>query len=403
MRALASSDTVVHTIDVTGLATTSDASLEGDGKQAIGTGRESLNQIASGTGGTFYKDTNDLGKAFEELLDATRHYYVLAFEPEALKGPGKYHKLKVRLKGKGYKVSHRVGYTERAPEATAAEQRMAGAEAIAKGLSGGPIGLEALALPYRNASGRISVPVIVQVDGASLLERGAGSQLALEVFGYAFDSAGRGEDMVALASTLELDKLGAKLEQTGLLVQATFNLAPGRHSLRFMVRDGEKQRAGVHALPVEVPPFEGGARVLYPPLFMDDPASWLVVQATSRSGAPVEMPLRVGEDAFAPRIDVNLVNGKTDKVCVMTYDGGKSYEPGAQFQIGAQLINAEGTAVRIGSVALARAVAELDGFRRFVLNVTPKDVPAGEYTFKVKLTDPADGAVSEAIQPVRVQ
>jgi hypothetical protein len=170
-----------------------------------------------------------------------------------------------------------------------------------------------------------------------------------------------------------------------------------------MVRDGEKRRVGVHALDVDVPPFDGGARVLYPPLFMDDPASWLVVQATSRSGAPVEMPLRVGEDAFAPRIDVSLVNGKTDKVCVMTYDGGRSYDPGAQFQIGAQLINAEGTAVRIGSVALARAVAELDGFRRFVLDVTPKDVPAGEYTFKVKLTDPADGAVSEAIQPVRVE
>ena len=98
-----------------------------------------------------------------------------------------------------------------------------------------------------------------------------------------------------------------------------------------------------------------------------------------------------------------VVNGKTDQVCVMTHDGGKSYEPGAQFQIGAQLINAEGTAVRIGKVALAQAVAELDGFRRFVLNVTPQDVPSGEYTFKVKLTDPVDGSVTEAIQPVRVE
>lgn len=404
LRALASSDTVVHTMDVTGLATAGDASLEGDNRQAIGTGRESLSQIAAGTGGRFYKDANDLGKAFDELLDATRRYYVLAFEPEALKGPGKYHKLRVRIREKGHKVSYRVGYTERNPEASpAALRQLEGAEAIAKGLSGGPIGLEALALPYRNAVGRISVPVILQVDGRSLLDRGPGTQLALEVFGYAFDEAGKIEDMVALASTLELSKLDSKLQKTGLLVQATFNLSPGRHSLRFMVRDGEKQRGGVHALDVEVPLFIGGERVLYPPLFMEDPASWLVVQATSRSGAPVETPLRVGDDAFAPRIDVNLVNGKTDKVCVMTYDGGKSYEPGAQFQIGAQLINAEGTPVRIGKVALAQAVAELDGFRRFVLNVTPQDVPSGEYTFKVKLTDPADGAVSEAIQPVRVE
>lgn len=404
LRALASSDTVVHTMDVTGLSVAGDASLEGDAKVSIGSGRESLSQIAIGTGGRFYKDTNDLAGAFGELLEATRRYYVLAFEPEALKGAGKYHKLKVRIREKGYKVSHRVGYTETNPDASPGMLRqLEGAEAIAKGLSGGPIALEALAVPYRNAAGRISVPVVLQVDGRSLLDRGPGAQLALEVFGYAFDATGKVEDMVALTSTLELSKLGTKLEKTGLLVQATFNLPPGRHSLRFMVRDGEKRRRGVHALDVEVPAFDGGARVLYPPLFMDDPATWLVVQATSRSGAPVETPLRIGEDSFAPRIDVNLVNGKTDKVCVMTYDGGKSYEAGAQFQIGAQLINAEGTAVRIGKVALAQAVAELDGFRRFVLNVTPQDVPSGEYTFKVKLTDPADGVVSEAIQPVRVE
>jgi hypothetical protein len=296
-----------------------------------------------------------------------------------------------------------VGYTERNADATPGMARLEGAEAITKALSGGPIGLEALALPYRNAEGRISVPVVLQVDGRSLLDRGPGTQLPLDVFGYAFDATGKIVDMVALSSGLDLGKLGPKLEKTGLLIQATFTLPAGQHSLRFMVRDGEKQRRGVYALDVDVPAFDGGSRLLYPPLFMDDPATWLVVQATSRSGAPVETPLRVGEEAFAPRIDVNLVNGKTDKVCVMTYDGGKSYEPGAQFQIGAQLINSEGNAVRIGKVALAQSVAELDGFRRFVLNVTPQDVPAGEYTFKVKLTDPADGAVSEAIQPVRVE
>jgi hypothetical protein len=169
------------------------------------------------------------------------------------------------------------------------------------------------------------------------------------------------------------------------------------------VRDGEKQRRGFHALEVTVPPFVTGQRLLYPPLFMDDPGRWLVVQASSRSGAPVEIPLRVGDDAFTPRIDAILTNGRTDQVCVMTFDGGQTYDAGAQFQIGAQLINSEGNAVRFGKIALARSVAESDGFRRFVLNVTPQEVLPGEYTFKVKLTDPGTGVVSESIQPVRVQ
>jgi len=403
LRALASSDTVVHTIDVTGLVAGADASVEGDAKTRVGAGREALSQIANGTGGRFYRDTNDLGVAFDQILDATRRYYVLAFEPEAPKGPGKYHKLKVRLKGKGYRVSHRVGYTESSPESSSALRRLEAAEAIAKGLSGGPIATEALALPYRNAQGRISVPVILQVDGRSLLDRGPGASLPLEVFGYAFDASGHVEDMVALVSTLDLSKLEPKLKQTGLLVQASFSLPPGRHSLRFIVRDSGTQRRGLHVVEVEVPPFEASQRLLYPPMFMDDPARWLVVQASSRSGAPVDVPLRVGDDVFAPRIDATLVNGRTDSVCVMTFDGGQTYDAGAQFQIGAQLINSQGTAVRVGKVALARSVAESDGFRRFVLSVTPQDVPPGEYTFKVKLTDPGTGAVSESIQPVRVQ
>jgi VWFA-related protein len=400
-KALAGSDTVVHTIDVTGLATSVDASSEGDARVAVGAGRESLSWIAADTGGRFYKDMNDLATPLGEIVDATRRYYVLAFEPEALKGAGKFHKLKVQVKGRGQKVSHRTGYTESAPDVTAALDREQTAEAVAKGLSGGPIAIEALALPYRNAEGRISVPVVVAVDGKTLLDRGPGEALPLEVFGYAFDEKGQVQDIVALVSTLDLPKFGTKLRESGLLVQASFDLPPGRHNLRFVVRDGEKQRRGFHALDVTVPAFT--ERLLYPPLFMDDPARWLVVQASSRSGAPVETPLRVGEDAFTPRMNASLTNGRSDSVCVMTFDGGRSYDPGAQFQIGAQLINAEGNAVRIGKIALTKSVAETDGFRRFVLNVTPAEVPPGEYTFKVKLTDPGTGAVSEAIHPVRVE
>lgn len=44
-----------------------------------------------------------------------------------------------------------------------------------------------------------------------------------------------------------------------------------------------------------------------------------------------------------------------------------------------------------------------DGYRRFVLNVTPADVPPGAYSFKVKLKDPATGALHEALQPVQVE
>jgi hypothetical protein len=115
------------------------------------------------------------------------------------------------------------------------------------------------------------------------------------------------------------------------------------------------------------------------------------------------MPFRVDTDLFTPRLKPSLVNGRTDNVCILFYAGGASYPPGTQFEIKAQLLDGDGNAVRIGKMALAKAVAETGGFRRFVLGVTPADVPAGDYTFRVRIKDPATGQVAEGTQAVRFQ
>jgi len=57
-----------------------------------------------------------------------------------------------------------------------------------------------------------------------------------------------------------------------------------------------------------------------------------------------------------------------------------------------------------GSVVVShRAVAETDGFRRFVLKVTPAGVPAGDYTFRVRIKDPLSSESVESAQVVRVE
>ncbi len=402
LRSFAGSDVVVHTVDVTGLAARGDASQAGR-DAAPGAGRESLNQIAQGTGGQFVKDANNLGQAFGEILAATQHYYVLAVEPGAPKGPGRFHKLKVRVRGSGRDASARAGYFEVDPATAKRAAGIQSAEAIVKGISGGEIGVSAVAVPYRSADGKITLPVAVEVDGPSLLARGAGGTLALQIYGYALDADGRVEDIVALAPTLDLAKVGAKLKDSGLQVHTAFTLAPGPHSLRFLVADGEKGRRGFRSLDVIVPGFEAGTMLVAPALFMDDPARWLVVQSPSRGTPTLDLPFRVETDLFAPRVQPRLANGRTDSVCVLAYDGGAKYAAGTQFAISAQLLNGDGTAVRIGKLALAKSVAEADGFRRFVLNVTPSDVPPGDYSFKVKVKDPASGNTVESVEPIHVE
>ena len=57
----------------------------------------------------------------------------------------------------------------------------------------------------------------------------------------------------------------------------------------------------------------------------------------------------------------------------------------------------------IGQIEVARAIAGRDGFRRFVLRVTPSDLATGDYTLRVRLRDPSSGRISEAFQAVRVE
>jgi VWFA-related protein len=410
-----SSDAVVHTVDLAGLGTgqdlrqqTSAANLglqSGAVRVDPRAGQASLAHIAGLSGGRFFKDTNDVGVALNELLEMSRRYYVLAFEPQDLHGPGKFHKLKIKLHGKGFKVSHRSGYFERKPfeDQTPLAKRFEAAEIIAKGVTGGEIEVRALAVPYRNAAGRATLPVVLEMDGPSLLGKGKGSNLGLEVYGYALDEAGTIEDVIGLVSNLNLPKVGERLRGRGLQCHGAFTLAPGKHSLRFLVRDAETGRSGSTWLDVTIPPLEaGGEVVLYPPLFMDDPQRWLVVEAPSRGTQGLDLPFHVASDNFVPRTRPHLRNGRTESICLLAFDGGVRYDPGASFEIKAQLIGANGAPVPLGRFVLERATAETDGFRRFVMRLTPADVVPGDYTLRVRLRDPASGRVSEAFQRVSV-
>jgi VWFA-related protein len=161
-QSLAASDTVIHSVDVTGLAAGGQVDEAVPGWRP-GQGRDTLAQFAANSGGRFIKDANNLGTGLAEVLDASSHYYVLAFEPV---DPGskrdRLRKLKVRVLRPGLEVSHRRGYVLPGPkrEVDPAARQLQAAEAIAKGLSGGPIALRAVAV--RIAAPARIVPVVLE-------------------------------------------------------------------------------------------------------------------------------------------------------------------------------------------------------------------------------------------------
>jgi VWFA-related protein len=400
-----SSDSVVHSVDLSGLQTARGELETVPGLPVTArAGQESLSYIARTSGGRFFKDTNNVGVALSEVLELSSRYYVLAFEPPDARGAGKFHKLKVKVRGKGLHLSHRSGYFERPPfaERTQMARQFEAAEVIAKGITGGELDVRAMAVPYRSDSGRVTLPVILEVDGTSLLGDPLPPTLSLEVYGYALAPDGRVQDVIAMLANLDVQKVGEKLKR-GLQIHGAFNVGAGRHSLRFLVRDGTSGRSGSQWLEVTVPPFEATEGVmLFPPLFMDDPNDWLILQARppdEGAGTPFE----VGGSPFTARARPRLENGRAESLCLLAFDGAAQYDPGASFEIRAQLLDERGAPVPAGDLRISRTLTDDGGFRRFVMSLTPSDLAPGEYTLRARLVEMASGKMSEAYQMVRVE
>ncbi len=68
-------------------------------------------QLASGTGGRFIADTNDLKGAARKLAETPKYIYVLGFAPESLKPDGSFHSLTVKLTNEQkFDIRARDGY-----------------------------------------------------------------------------------------------------------------------------------------------------------------------------------------------------------------------------------------------------------------------------------------------------
>jgi VWFA-related protein len=121
----AQANVMISTLDARGLYTFMlDTSMryisldkEKYNKESLKTNDDVLAELAAGTGGTYFHNSNDLAGGFKKLAVAPECLYLLAFSPKNLKQDGSYHHLKVKVNLVGAKLQVRHGYfTEKAPK-----------------------------------------------------------------------------------------------------------------------------------------------------------------------------------------------------------------------------------------------------------------------------------------------
>jgi VWFA-related protein len=106
------SEIVINALDLRGLYTVG-ADAGSMTPHAGSTGQtaqsDALAELAGGTGGTFFRNSNDLNEGFRRVANPPEYIYVLGFSPQKL--DGKFHRLKVTMTtAEKLKVQAREGY-----------------------------------------------------------------------------------------------------------------------------------------------------------------------------------------------------------------------------------------------------------------------------------------------------
>jgi VWFA-related protein len=408
-RSLSNADTVVHTIDVAGLAQSAGTSLEaqraGGSNADEAVGRESLSFIAAETGGRFFNNANDLQPALREMLEMTSRYYVLGFQPEKLKGPGAEHGIRVRVARKGVRVSHRPRYYERIPLTAQAplQRQFEVAQLVVAGGKENDLKLSTVCLPFPVKGERQGIGLLVQVPAESLnwAQRRPSS---LEVYSYAVAEDGTVHDHLAQLARLDAERAAdGPGESLGVSIVGTLMVPPGRYTIRTLVVERESGSSGLQLHDVTVPPYDATAGFLLPPMLVDETSRWLTVAAAGvRQGASAEgpLPFEAGGKLYMPRTSFAVKRGVPEKMVLVAFEALRPGDPAADVQMRSSMTAADGRAVAPGALRIEKVYRQ-EGRRTFVLGYTPDQLAAGDYTLRVALGEA--GSHLEAYSLIRVQ
>jgi VWFA-related protein len=381
-------DCVIQAVDIGGLRAGADSEL---GSRRTG-GKDSLLQMARGTGGELYENLNDISAAMDKVLKKTSVTYVLAFQPEKLKLDGAYHKIRVELKdAKGAKLVHRPGYYAPKPyaERNPFERLLEASSRVMSGEEAGPLGLSVLAAPFRlsGSADLAYVPVIIEVDGPSLMTGTSPGTLPAEIYVYAFDAAGAIPDYLTQTLGLDLAKVEPALRQSGLKFFGHLDLPPGSYSLRVLVRNGATGTYGLRVASLEVA--DGAAPVLLPPFFPEAPGRWLMAREAVPAGEKtVPYPFMQKDQPYIPASKPVLPLGEPAAVSLVGYNLG-----GGEVEVRSQVLALDGR--EIGPAEIQVLERERGTPDRLKGTFRPPKLEPGEYLLRVTLTG-AGGALGSS-------
>jgi len=383
------SDVILHAVDVKGLRTNVDPS---EGVQR--SSNESLFLLTRDTGGEVFENSNDLTQNFDRLLKRQEVTYILGFQAPA-KSPGKFHELKVKLVDvPGGRATARAGYYEPSGATSALDRTLTAGEIIMNRMPVDDVKVKAIAAPFPRPDGKADVPVVLEIEGKSLIDAARDKTAGAEILIYAFDEKDVIRDFVVQRVTFDLGKLRERLVEKGVKFYHTLRLDPGTYSIRTLVRTAGG-RNGFHVASLHIPL----ARETYvaSPLFVDSTNGWVMVKAPERTGTG-PYPFTLGQETFVPAAWPKISRQGTYSVALMTYN-----LPIENLNVVASASDPSGVSHPIGMSILGRTPLEASGRVTLVLQMKPAQLTAGRYSLTFNLAQKGSNNPTTVWLPIEVQ
>jgi VWFA-related protein len=238
-------------------------SVGGRGMTVSAVTRESMRsdvlaEFASGTGGSFFQNSNDYDEGFRRLAAAPEYVYMLGFSPQNLKNDGSFHAIRVVVKpSNSLNVQARRGYY--APKKIddseeTARQEIGNALFSREDLQELP--MEVHTRFFKPDGNTAKMTVVVRLD-LKLFKynkaNGRNNNTVTMVTGI-FDRDGNYLQGIKKVMELHLkdDTLANRLPR-GATIKTDFDLMPGTYLVRQVVRDAEGQQLSASNSAVVIP------------------------------------------------------------------------------------------------------------------------------------------------------
>jgi VWFA-related protein len=382
------SDVRLHAIDIKGVRSEVDA-REGLKKSS----NESLFLLTRPTGGTVLRNGNDLSAQFAQLLERQEVVYLLGFRPKERGKAGEFHPVRVRLtNGAKGEVSHRTGYYDAKPNAL--ETNLTLAELLMSETEVRDVPVRVVATPVPGAGEGARVPVVVEAQGAELLQGLTGANANANIYVYAFDPNGIAHDFLQQRVALDLTKTGAMVRGSGMRYVGALRLPPGDYVVKALVRVEDTGRTGFTTTRIAVPKY--GASVVVPPMVAGDAGQWLTIVSPSR-GSEATGVFTLGERPFIPSTRLDLKSSATRDIALMVR--GISVE---NLAITPMLVAPDGSAQKAPVTLTGRTSPDEHGLVKLLFRFTPEAIAKGEYELRFTIV-PAGGRPTVVGLPVVIR